>query len=270
MNKIIFFLFIILFYSCEKNTAIRDFKNEIDSNDINCLKEISRAEKDLKEGIDVYCKSFGMLIDFDKERHSAEFDSILKSKNIKVKTAVYSDMILEDKRQNCYCEIMNLMFEEKYGTQYIDSIHFIADSLWILKNLDLTFAKESVYGSWDKPALFPGDKYYNAMYHSGLQDKFDSLFTYYDDDYIYTNKENGLGLAQIRVDIHVDKKGNATIKDYHITYFDTQSNKEDYNQKYYELIKNVAFKLITEYKWKPATIGNVDVNSDLSVFIGLK
>ena len=104
---------------------------------------------------------------------------------------------------------MNLIFEEKYGQKYIDSIHFISDSIWIRKNPDLIFSRGSVNGLWDKPALFQGDKNYNDEYHTGLQEKFDELFKY-DKKYIVTNKENGNGVANIRIDLYVDKYGNAS------------------------------------------------------------
>jgi len=133
----------------------------------------------------------------------------LKSKNIEIKNAHYSDIVYENKHQNCYCKIMNLIFEEKYGQKYIDSIHFISDSIWIRKNPDLIFSRGSVNGLWDKPALFQGDKNYNDEYHTGLQEKFDELFKY-DKKYIVTNKENGNGVANIRIDLYVDKYGNAS------------------------------------------------------------
>lgn len=68
----------------------------------------------------------------------------------------------------------------------------------------------------------------------------------------------------------VDKNGKATIRDYYITYFDLSSDKKNYNRKYHKSIKDLAFKLITEKLWKPATVGNIDVNSEFSVIIKLK
>ncbi len=270
MNRIIFLFFIVLLISCENNKTIQKFKNEIHPNDTDCLNSIIKAENDLKKGVDIYCKSYDMLTNFSEERHSKEFDSILKSKKIEIKNAHYSDVVNDNIRQNCYCEIMNLVFEEKYGAKYIDSIHFISDSIWIRKNPDLIFSKNSFNGLWDKPALFLGDKYYNDEFHSGLQEKFDELFNQYDKNYIITNKENGKGVAQIRIDIYVDKQGNATVKDYYITYFDNYTNKDNYNKSYHESIKNLAFKLIEENKWKPATIGDININSEFSAIVELK
>lgn len=269
MRQIIFLVFLMLTVSCERSNTIQKFTDEIHPDDTNCLNAIKTAKNDLKKGRDIYCKSYGMLLNFEEERHAKEFDSILKSKSIEIKNAHYSDVVYKNKRQNCYCELMNLVFEERYGSKFIDSIHFISDSIWVRKNPDLIFSRGSINGKWHKPALFPGDKFYNSEYHTGLQEKFDELFKY-DEKYIITNKDNGFGVAQIRVDVYVDKFGNSAIKDYYITYFDTKANKKNYNKSYHESIKNLAFNLIKQNKWKPATVGNVNVNSEFSVIINLK
>ncbi len=250
--------------SCENNKTIQKFKNGIHKNDTDCLNSIKEVENDIKKGTGIYCKSYGMLTNFTEERHVKEFDSILKSQKIEIKEAHYSDIVYKNKRQNCNCELMNLVFEERFGSKFIDSIHFISDSIWIRKNPDLIFSKGSINGIWNKPALFPGDKYYDEEHHTGLQEKFDELYNQYDKKYIITNKENGT--AEIRIDIYVDKYGKASIKDYYITYFDIKTNKENYN----ESIKNLAFNLIKQNEWKPATVGNINVNSEFSVIINLK
>lgn len=270
MKQIIFLLFLILSLSCEKNDTIQKFIDEIHTNDTNCLSAVKKAENDLKNKKNIYCKSYGMLSNLEEERHTKEFDSILNSKNIEIKIAHYSDIVYENKRQNCYCELINLVFEEKYGSKFIDSIHFLSDSIWIRKKTDLVFSKHGLNGIWNKPALFPGDKFYDSEYHTGLQEKFDELFNKYDRNYIVTNKENGNGVANIRIDVYVDRLGNATINNYYITYFDVEAKKENYNKSYHESIKNLAFKLINETKWKPATVGNIYVNSEFSVIINLK
>lgn len=268
MKQIIFLVILILSVTCEKNDTIQKFIDEIHANDTNCLNAIKRAENDLKNEKNIYCKSFGMLSNLVEERHTKEFDSILKSKNIEIKSAYYSDIVYENKRQNCYCELMNMVFEKKYGNNFIDSIHFISDSIWIRKNPDLIFSKTGLNGIWNKPALFPGDKFYDSEYHTGLQEKFDELYDKYDRNYLVTNKENGV--AQIRIDIYVDRLGKSTVKDYYITYFDNHTNKENYNKSYHKSIKDLAFKLIKENKWKPATVGNINVNSEFSMIINLK
>jgi hypothetical protein len=56
--------------SCEKNQTIQKFKKEIHPDDIDCLNEIKKAENDLKIGIDIYCKNYGMLTNFSEERHT--------------------------------------------------------------------------------------------------------------------------------------------------------------------------------------------------------
>jgi len=257
-----------MLFSCQKNDIVENFKSEISKNDINCLKEISRAEADIKNNKDVYCSSFGFLsFNANESRHEEQFDSILNSLNITHKTVVYSDLVFEDRRENCYCELMNISFEQKFGKDFISKIHHKADSIWILKNDNLVFSNGGVNGSWDKPALYPNDKYYNSEYHSGLQEEFDKIITY-PENYIKTG--TGDGLAQLRVDVSVNKIGEVKILDYYFTFFDTNKNIENYNQEHWESIKNVAFEAITKNKWKPATIGNIDVNSEFSVFIKLK
>src|SRR5690606_32712412 len=205
----------------------------------NCLKEISKAETDIKNNKDVYCSSFGFLMfNTNEDRHQEQFDSILNSLNIIHETAVYSDLIFEDKKQNCYCELMNIQFEQKFGKDFISKIHYKADSIWILKNDTLLFSKNGLNGSWDKPALYPNDKYYSE-YHSGLQEEFDKMIDY-PENYIKTNEG-----SYLRVDVFVNKEGKAETLDYFFYFFD--SNKKDtknYNQEHRENIKNIAFEAI--------------------------
>lgn len=196
MNKFIYLLFTFILISCKKNEFDELFK-EFNYQDKECFSELTRAKNDYLNGLKVHCMYDDGLTSDQRNRHSREFDSILKTKNIQLKfDAVKHFGVSDYNKENCYCRLMNKLMARDFGEEYFDSLHFLADSLWVIKNPDIIFIKGGVNGIWDKPALYPNDKFYNDEYHSGLQDLFDEQFVY-DDDYELTVD----GVAQIRVDV---------------------------------------------------------------------
>ncbi|MEC4005822.1 hypothetical protein OX283_014215 [Flavobacterium sp. SUN052] len=262
-KEIIVILIIVFFISCDKRKSVYDSVNPKDSV---CIKELEDAEKDLRNNKLVYCNYTGN-IGFHALRAEKQMDSLLKIKNIEFQNESSPCVVDEKLNYHCYCELMQEKINEKFGSKFIDSLLFKADSIYILKHLDEVFYNGSLIGSWDKPALFPGDKYYDEHNHSGLQKEFDSKVEY-EKDYRYLNGENSLAFLQVYLDI--DRNGNAKIYDYHIDFFDYSKKESGFNKKYWEYFKSIAFPLIENTKWTPAKIKNINVNSRNDIAIYLK
>ena len=262
-KELIAILIIVLLVSCNKKKSVYD---SINPKDTACIKELQNAEIDLKNNKLVYCNYTGSP-GFHPLRAEKEMDSLLKIKNIEFQNESSPCVVNEKLNYHCYCELMQEKINEKFGNKFIDSLLFKADSIHILKHLNEIYYNGSLNGSWDKPALYPGDKYYDERNHSGLQKEFDSKVEY-QKDYRYLNGENSLAFLQVYLDI--DRNGNAKIYDYHIEFFDYTTKESDFNKKYWEYFKKIAFHLIENTKWTPATIKNIRVNSRNDIAIYLK
>ncbi len=240
--------------------------DSVNPNDTICNKELEQAKKDLIYNKLVYCNYTGAPIR-KLLRSEREMDSMLAIHKIKFQNESSPCVINEKVNYHCYCELMQEKINEKFGEKFIDSLLFIADSLHVLKNLDKTYYNGSLVGSWEKPALFPGDKYYDERNHSGLQDAFDSKVIY-PKDYKYSSDSNSIAFLQVYLDI--DRNGNAKIYDFHVEFFDNKTKEKDFNKKYWDYFKNIAFPLIENTKWIPAKIKNINVNSRNDIAIYLK
>lgn len=264
-DLLILFLFFLI--SCNQNKS-----SVIDLTNKECREGVEIAKAKINKGFLIYCSEYGDFLNFSETRHENELDSLLSRLKIKRESTWYSDVENEFKKSNCYCEIMNDNIKEKFGKDFIDSIHYAADSLWILKNTDLVFNGENGNGEYDRPALFPGDKFYDEMNHSGLQDKFDQVVNY-PKDYIKTEQHKDgevKGIVLLRLDISVDKAGKAKLNDYFFTFVNLQNNTENYNQSSRPYLLKIAKDLVENTKWIPAKIKGVSVNSEFSAILNLE
>lgn len=261
--KFLLVFFLLLIVSCKQNKS-----SNIDLSNKECREGVEIAKAKIKKGFLIYCSVYGDFINFSEVRHENELDSLLSLLKIKRESTWYSDIENEFKKSNCYCELMNDNINATFGKNFIDSIHYVADSLWILKKTDLIFNGENGNGKYDKPALFPGDKFFNEMNHSGLQDEFDQIVDY-PKDYVKTVKYKNtelLGSALLRLDISVDRTGKAKLNGYFFTFFNLQNNTENYNLSSRPYLLKVAKELVENTKWIPAKIKGVYVNTEFSAF----
>ncbi|WP_129540973.1 hypothetical protein [Flavobacterium sp. 140616W15] len=265
MKKWHLLFLLITLMSCNSNKK-KSVVDSVNPKDTICIKELEDAKKDLKNNKIIYCNYTGAPTHFPL-RAQKEMDSILKLYNIEFRNESSPCLVDEKVNYHCYCELMQEKIDEKFGEKFIDSLLFISDSLHILKNLDELYYNGSMAGSWDKPALFPGDTHYDEINHSGLQKAFDSKVIY-PKNYRYSNNPNSLAFLQVYLDI--DRNGNAKIHDSHIEFFDYKTKESGYNKKHWEYLKKIAFPLIEKTKWIPAKIKNINVNSKNDITIYLK
>ncbi len=266
LTKITFiFLSTLTLFSCieDKKKSIEDRAN---LSDTTCFKEIKKAKKDLANNEIVYCHYVGNII-LQSLRAQKEMDSLLKLHNIKYQDESSPCVIDENRSYHCYCEYMHEQINSKYGDKFIDSLLYIADSLYILKNIVKTFDNKSIRTKWDTPPLFPGDTSLDQTNHSGLQQAFNKLVKY-PSGYKYKNGNNSGAMLKFHLD--TDKTGNTKITDTEYLFWDYITKEENYNKEFYKYFKNLAVSLIENTKWTPAKIKKLSVNSKSEIFVYLK
>lgn len=256
---------LLILFSCKqgKNKSIEETANPYDTT---CFKEIKKAKKDLSKNIIVYCNYVGNII-WQGLRAEKEMESLLKLHNIKYEDESSPCVIEENKNYHCYCEYMQEQINSKFGSRFTDSLLYIADSLYILKNINDTFDNSSNRTKWDIPPLFPGDSSYDQTNHSGLQQEFNKLVAY-PSGYKYKNGEHSG--AMLKFYITVDKNGNAKVTDTEYLFWDYVTKQEDYNKEFYGYFKKIAISLIENTKWTAAKIKMLSINSKNEIFVQLK
>lgn len=262
-KELIAIFIIVLLVSCNKKKSVYITVNPKDTA---CIKELQIAEVDLKNNKIVYCNYTGSP-GFHALRAEKQMDSLLKIKNIEFQNESSPCVIDEKLNYHCYCDLMQEKINEKFGNKFIDSLLFKADSIYILKHLNEIYYNGSLNGSWDKPALFPGDKYYDEMNHSGLQTEFERIVKY-PKNYVYKTEENSM--SDLSVNLIIDEKGKATIIDSYLNFWNSKTKKDNFNKEYCKYFKDIINSLIENTKWKPAQIKGINVKSKNHIIVYLK
>lgn len=260
MRSIILFFFIsFLFSNClQKNKKDLKF-NKNATSDITCLKERENAMLHFKNGVLTYCN----YSQFPFLRCEKKMEKLLQKNTIYFVNEFASDVIIEGQREDCYCSYMKEQIEAKYGKKFIDSLLYVADSIFISKNLDKVYELED----WDKPPIFPGDKKVDRRNHSGLQAEFEKL-VHYPDNYVYKTDENSLAMAKI--DLDLDEKGKAKAKIAEFIFWNSKMKKDNFNYEVYKPFEKIIIQLIEQTKWAPAKIKSFNVKSKSEIFIYFK
>jgi hypothetical protein len=137
MNKNLLLIALIAFtiLSCSQ-TRRASIEDSVNPNDTCCIRELGRAKKDIESNKFVYCN----YVAFFSLRCESEMDSLLRIYKINFKNE-YTPDVNYDKNLNyhCYCELMTEKIREKYSKNFTDSLLYIADSLYVSKNIDKIF-----------------------------------------------------------------------------------------------------------------------------------
>ena len=252
--------------SCNQTKKI-SVLDKVNPKDTSCIRELDKAQKDIEKGILVFC-------DYNTEniggglRCSNEMDSLLQKYNIISRVETSPDVgVSPSLNYHCYCDLMDEQIIEKYGSKFIDSLIYFADSLYVLKHLDVVYENHGWSTNWDKPAVYPGDKYYSDMNHSGLQDAFDKVVEYPSK---YRYKKGEYSWAYINAFVYIDEKGKAQIKNIRCDFFDYATKERDYNKKHNAYFESLIIPLIENITWRPAKIKNISVKSTNNILIYLK
>lgn len=259
-NKLTFLLTLILTIAACTHKKKKSVEDNVHPSDTTCIKEITQAKTDLKNNKLVYCNYVGNIV-WQALRAENEMQGLLKQNGIEYQDESSPCVIQESRNYHCYCEFMQEKINEKFGNKYTDSLLYIADSLWIMKNRDRVFDCGSERSCWDKPAIFPGDSTYDQTNHSGLQLTFEKNFIYPKDYYFSDSIDLPI---MLQVYLFIDEKGNAKINDFQMCAWAKA------NEKHYSYFKTEAKKIIEQTKWEPATIKSIGVKSKNDIFIYIK
>ena len=256
--RLIFFagLLTITFGACTNSNTRSKFDN-ISSTDTTCIKAVRRAKEDISKGELSFCYHAGSLL-YEPLRCEKEMDSLLTLIGIGYKNIITSDVIYEGQTQGCYGDYMNEVILQKFGNNFIDSITYKADSIFVSKNSDKIFD----YHDCDTDPKFPGDSNDdNRNFNPGLQKAFDNKVTY-PEGYIKKTPNDKLGF--VNLSLLVDKKGKASIQQFSFVF------DNDKNLQFQQYFKNIYEPIIFETTWMPATIKKQNVSSTITTFIYLK
>jgi len=265
-TKLILLLTITLTIVACNNKRKKTVEDNVHTSDTSCIKEISQAKKDINNNKLVYCNYVGNIVR-QALRAENEMQILLKQHDIEYQNESSPCVLQDNRNYHCYCEFMQEKINKKFGDGFTDSLLYIADSLWIIKNRDKVFDCSIKSSCWDKPAMFPGDSIYDGTNHSGLQKKFDQLVNYPTD---YRIKQGGNSMAMLQVYLEIDENGKAKVTDNQFVVWDSRTKEEDFNKKYWAYFKSIAIPLIEKTTWTPAKIKSIGVKSKNDIFIYLK
>lgn len=257
-------LTLIYITSCNLKTQRPSFADNISLSDTICLQEIEKAKQDIKENKLIYCHLWGF--GGSSLRYENELDSLLSLYNIEYGDDIFS-CISDKMEDNCYYRYMNEEVKYRYGENFVDSLKYIADSIYIFNHYNNFMSEVYTYETWDMYPIYPNDTQYTSNNHSGLQARFDSIIIYPND---YKYKENVVeDMASIKINIVVDEVGNAKVTDYEFSFWN--KNSKSYSNKSAEsLFPKVFIPLIEKTKWTPAKVNSYYVKGILSINLYLK
>ncbi|WP_243349754.1 hypothetical protein [Parabacteroides sp. FAFU027] len=255
----------ILFISCNSRNKI-SILYRVNPFDTACINQLKLAQEDIRNNNLVYCNYIGgpLCIPLRPEK---EMDSLLRKYQIKYQDKILPDIRHEFYNDHCYCELMKEKIDEKYGRNFIDSLLYKADSLYITKHPDNIFENTGFNDDWDTQAYFPGDTIDESYNHSALQRVFNSKVKYPKD---YRYKRDQKSNAAIYLTIYIDRTGVAKVKSFSFLFNDSKTNEHGYNLKHRLYLLNLAKNTVENTKWIPAKIKNMGVNSIAEVTIKLE
>ncbi len=179
---------------------------------------------------------------------------LLEKYNIHFENEYASDVIIKGQTDGCYCDFMHEQIDIQNGKKFIDSLLYVADSVYISKNLDKTYD----YADWDKPVpMFPGDKTLDGANHSGLQTEFEKL-VHYPDNYKYKSDTNSMAMAKIYLEL--DEHGSAKADIAEFIFWNNKTKKNDFNTGVYKSFEKIIIQLIEMTKWTPAKLNHLMLN----------
>ena len=230
--------------------------SNISKSDTTCLKELEEAKMDLKVGLLTYC-NYNL-------RCEKEMKLLLKKNLIYYRNNYVSDITVDGQTDGCYCDYMLEQIKKRHGEKFIDNLLYIADSIYISKNLDKFYD----YMSWDKPPVFPGDKELDPRNHSGLQSKFEKLVRYPTN---YEYKATSNSTAEAYIIFCLDEFGNANVASVEFIFWNPPPPlKNNFNTNLTEPFEKIIRTLIEKTKWTPAKIKSFNIKSKNATIIYLK
>lgn len=247
--KLLFLCLILVSCNFQKDKK----KSLSDSNHLprtRCDEEITKAQRDFKNGVLVFCYNTGHFSGFGY-RSEKEMTEILKNYGILFQDNFTTDIIQDlDDVEYCYCRFMREKIDKKYGSNFIDSIRGAADEQWLEKHAD-----EIIHDYYcDFEALYPGDTDYRAGEYSETLSRELRDILIYPKEYIRSKELYERNYVNIYFDVF--RTGNIKNMSYSF-YFCCESNKQ-----YERYFTKILERNIKKTGWTPAQIRGHPVNSN--------
>lgn len=263
-NYLILILYLFFLSSCKKENKNRIAYNqetwyellEKDRNakitviDTFCINQKQKAQNAIKKGELTYFYYMGMMKVF---RNNKEMKELLSKHNIKIDSTLTTCFApASGFEYYCYEEEMRKAIDEKYGTNFIDSLRLEADKIYVSKHLNKIYEFEDC----DTIARYPRAKTYREHFNNYEEDYLKSFK--YPVDYKYKNEES---YSYTTADFILHKDGS-------VSNFETETIFQNPdNNKYRNLFNKRIIDFVKKTNWTPAKSAGFVVNSKMSVYI---
>ena len=216
-----------------------------------CIAETKRAEIDIKNKKLVHTYLAGMV---DTYRSDKEMDSLLAKYSISTEIqGIYCTVPSE--KQNCYGNEMEREISKRFGAKFIDSLRQIAEITFVNKHRNEIFRFEDC----DMVSRYPGTNDYSEFLENYQRDFFATFK--YPEKFQYKN-EKYYSYSNVYFTLWKDGKiSNLEIES-------TFQNKE--NEKFRAEIERQIENFVLKTKWKPATLIQIPVNSEMRLLFHYK
>ena len=241
--------FLIIIFSIFIVNSCSEKKN---GNEIDCNSDKNKAQNDFKYKNYIWT-DYEQL--FPELLGNEEFITLLEKNKIKHKTVSLSCM--DDgyaKFRNCYEDEMNHLLKNKFGKSFFDSLKIVGKKEFIFKN------KDSIYffSDCDMTSRHPNTTDYNRQFE--LEDS--DFFKNFKYPKSYIKRKNQKELYSFTTTSFVLMKDGSTKN------FKTESDFQIPSNKIFETNFNKQVeKYVKSISWKPATIENIPVNSEMDITI---
>ncbi|MGX7668772.1 hypothetical protein [Flavobacterium pedocola] len=231
----------------------RNLKNKnVTIIDTSCINGTKRAKQDIKNGKLSYLYYPPMFRSF---RGEEEFKNILKENNIKIIMGFSSCIHLgtpKGFKENCYEKIMAKEIENKFGTNFIDSLKIVAEKRYIIKNPETIYT----YEECDTISRYPNTKNYSDFFEKPTRD-FDSLYPYPKN---YDHKAEKLFSTTV---INFILLKNGKIKNVVAETDFINPN----NRRFISSFQKKAIEFVKNTKWIPSKKQGINVNSEMRIIL---
>lgn len=254
-------LLALIAVSCGTPTS-ESVEEQVRADDTTCIAEIEQAKRDIAQKQFFYCDNFGLGV--DPVRAEKELRAALDRIGIGYRLDDIPCVVREGFEDNCYCRFMYEQIGKKFGEGFLDSLSFVADSLYVRTHPDVVYECTSDDNCWDIPPLYPGDTAIDQTNHSGLQVRFDRGVKYPND---YRRRNGNNSMAQVKVSVTVDEHGLADATIVEFIFWDNETKEADFNGSLWNYLGYRADSLVEAVTWSPASIKSIPVKSRTDIFV---
>ncbi len=222
---------------------VAEYIENIDSNDITCLREIKRAKNDVQNGKLVFTTPMGFGI--QHLRQEKQLKELCQAYKLLFDYEMFGCVIVKGQTQGCYGAYMTKAIEDKYGKGFKQILLAKADSLLLAKNDTIPYylcdIRPQIPGQNDHDRLFPN---INQKIKMRLKPNNEGSFPF------------------MAIGFYISKEGTAS--GYFINYFYDADN--ELNQKFKDELFKIGVEQLKAIKhWETGIVNGQKVNTENNV-----